>query len=146
MTLSDSAGILLATIGVCFMLISAIGLLRLPNIFARMHAAGIAATVGVSCLLLGAGLYFAESHLSLRMAALTVLIVCTAPIATTAIARAAYRRSARGDAIDPQIQLRIDEMAPQAPADDMPAGGHASGISEPASHTIESINQPPNPS
>jgi multicomponent Na+:H+ antiporter subunit G len=82
-----------AAIGVIFMLISAIGILRLPDVLARMHAVGKAATLGVSALLLSAGFFFQEGEMW-RMLALIALFFITAPIATTAMARAAYRTSA----------------------------------------------------
>ncbi len=98
----------LATVGVIFMLISALGILRLPDVFTRMHAAGKAATLGVSCLLLVAGIYFgALGDISefWRMVALIGLFFATAPIATTTMARAAYRTAKPGD-----FTLTLDEM------------------------------------
>jgi len=95
----------LATVGVVFMLISALGLLRLPDVFTRMHAAGKAATLGVSCLLLAAGIYFGGGSQFWRMVALIALFFVTAPIATTTMARAAYRTAKPGD-----FALGVDEM------------------------------------
>ena len=98
----------LATVGVVFMLISALGILRLPDVFTRMHAAGKAATLGVSCLLLSAGIYFGNlGNISefWRMMALIALFFVTAPIATTTMARAAYRTAKPGD-----FTLVVDEM------------------------------------
>lgn len=107
--LVDSLILVLATVGVVFMLISALGILRLPDVFTRMHAAGKAATLGVSCLLLAAGIFFWKlGDLSefWRMVALIVLFFVTAPIATTTMARAAYRRAKPKD-----FTLVVDEMS-----------------------------------
>lgn len=104
----DSLILTLATVGVLFMLISALGILRLPDVFTRMHAAGKAATLGVSCLLLAAGVFFwnlGDLSEFWRMVALIVLFFVTAPIATTAMARAAYRTARPGD-----FRLVVDEM------------------------------------
>ncbi|MBW7885517.1 MAG: monovalent cation/H(+) antiporter subunit G, partial [Caldilineaceae bacterium] len=98
----------LATIGVVFMLISAIGIVRLPDVFSRMHAAGKASTVGVSAVLISAGIYFWDAFMFLRMIVLLALIFATAPIATTAMARAAYRTQAA------RRHLRHDEMGLEA--------------------------------
>ncbi len=98
----------LATVGVVFMLISALGILRLPDVFTRMHAAGKAATLGVSCLLLAAGVFFrmkGDGSEFWRMVALIALFFVTAPIATTTMARAAYRTAKPGD-----FRLSVDEM------------------------------------
>lgn len=83
----------LAAIGTIFLAISALGIVRLPDVFTRMHAAGKAATLGVSCILLATGIHFEEERQLLRMVALIILFFVTAPIATTTMARAAYRTS-----------------------------------------------------
>lgn len=93
MSTRETIVITLAAIGVLFMLISAIGVLRLPDVLARMHAVGKAATLGISALLLSAGAFFQEGEI-LRMLALIALFFVTAPIATAAMARAAYRTGA----------------------------------------------------
>lgn len=90
-TTTNLVVLILASVGALFLLISALGIVRLPDVFTRMHAAGKAATLGVSCLLLSAGIYFQDTALLLRMIALIVLFFITAPIATTTMARAAYR-------------------------------------------------------
>lgn len=105
MTLTETIIFLLAAVGTLFMLISAIGVLRLPDVFARMHAAGKAATLGVSCLLLAAGIFYGSSWL-MRMIVLILLFFITAPIATTAMARAAYRSTPTEHFV-----LERDEMA-----------------------------------
>ncbi|MEZ4707735.1 MAG: monovalent cation/H(+) antiporter subunit G [Caldilineaceae bacterium] len=105
MSLFELVVLTIAAVGVLFMLISAVGILRLPDVFARMHAAGKAATLGVSCLLLSAGMFFGEGWFW-RMAVLIVLFFVTAPISTTAMARAAYRAAPAG-----RFLLRYDEMA-----------------------------------
>ena len=98
--------VLLASAGVGFMLVSSIGILRLPDVLSRMHAAGKASTVGVTFVLLAAGIFFGEPALLLRMIALIAFIFITAPVATTAMARAAYRTGAARS-----VHLKYDEMA-----------------------------------
>ena len=105
MSTQEMAAVILAAIGVVFMLISAVGLLRLPDVFSRMHAAGKASTVGVSCLLLAAGVHFWNQDLFFRMLLLIALIFATAPISTSAMARAAYKTGSRKG-----MHLQIDEM------------------------------------
>jgi multicomponent Na+:H+ antiporter subunit G len=104
-SLQESAAAVLAAIGVIFMLISAIGLLRLPDVFSRMHAAGKASTLGVSCLLLATGVHFWDQNLFFRMVLLIVLLFATAPISTAAMARAAYKTGSRKG-----LHLQIDEI------------------------------------
>ncbi|MFN8465707.1 MAG: monovalent cation/H(+) antiporter subunit G [Caldilineaceae bacterium] len=116
MSMQQTTAVILAAIGVAFMLISAVGLLRLPDVFSRMHAAGKASTVGVSCLLLAAGVHFWNQDLFFRMVLLIALIFATAPISTSAMARAAYRTGSRKG-----LRLQIDEMGDKELA--QPASG-----------------------
>ena len=110
MTTNEVWVLLLGGAGTLFMFISAVGILRLPDVHTRMHAVGKAATLGVSCLLLAAGLFFRGGQIW-RMAALILLFLVTAPIATAAMARAAYytdkrasRRMQYDDMADPRYQ------------------------------------------
>lgn len=107
MTIQEGFVLLFATLGVVFMCISAIGIVRLPDVYARMHAAGKAATLGVSCVLMAAGLFYPD-YLA-RMVLLIVLFFVTGPIATTTMARAAYRTAKQ----ERRFVLRYDEMARQ---------------------------------
>jgi multicomponent Na+:H+ antiporter subunit G len=106
MTTAEIVIVLLILIGAAFMLISAIGIVRLPDVFSRMHAAGKASTVGISAILLGAGFFFLDEFLFYRMLVLIFLIFVTAPISTTALARAVYHNEAAL-----REQLKRDEMA-----------------------------------
>lgn len=108
MSIQELVVLILASIGVLFMFISSVGMMRLPDIYARMHAAGKSATLGVSCLLLAAGI-FTGAELFWRMLGLIVLFFITAPIATSAIARAAYRYKT-----DESVVLRHDDMASES--------------------------------
>jgi len=90
MSLSEIIIVLLSAFGVFFMLVAAIGIVRLPDVFARMHAGGKASTVGISAMLLAAGFYFFDEFLFYRMLLLIALLFATLPIATSAMSRAAY--------------------------------------------------------
>lgn len=105
MTYAEFAIFVGAGIGVIFMLISSIGVLRLPDVYARMQAASKATSIGIGCILLAAGFFFGEWAL-MRMVVLLILFFITNPIATTAIAHAAYRTD-----YDQEIVLHYDELA-----------------------------------
>ncbi len=98
--------VILASVGTLFLLVSALGILRLPDVLTRMHAAGIAATLGITCLLLATGIHFLADGQMFRMIALIILFFVTAPIATTTMARAAYRTSPSD-----QFVLAHDDLA-----------------------------------
>lgn len=76
--------------GTFFALVAAIGILRMPDLYTRMHATSKAGTLGVGFLLAAA----AVQHGRLETAAVAVLtiafIVLTAPVAAHVIVRAAY--------------------------------------------------------
>jgi multicomponent Na+:H+ antiporter subunit G len=93
MTTIEGIVLILATIGVFFLFVSAVGLLRFRGVHARMQSAGIGGTVGIMTLLFSAGLYYFDSQELWRMLVLIALFAGTGPIATTAMARAAYRKA-----------------------------------------------------
>lgn len=105
MTIREGFVLFFAMVGVAFMVISAIGVLRLPDMYTRMHAAGKAATLGVICVLLAAGLHYPDYLI--RMVLLIVFFFLTAPVATTTMARAAYRTAKE----ERRFMLNYDEMA-----------------------------------
>lgn len=90
MTLVEWITFILATIGTLFMLVSAIGIVRLPGVHASMHAVGKAATVGITSILIAAGIFYDGSSFWL-MVFLAALFFVTSPISTTALARATFR-------------------------------------------------------
>jgi monovalent cation/proton antiporter MnhG/PhaG subunit len=81
---------LLLVSGAGIALIAALGVLRLPDAFLRMHAATKAGVVGSALMLLGAGLAFGAPDAWLRIAAIVVFLLVTVPISSHALGRAAY--------------------------------------------------------
>ena len=83
--------VVLVSSGVFFLLTGAVGLIRFPDLYTRMHAAGKCDTLG--SLLILTGLACAEGlHLSsLKLMVIALFIFFTSPTATHAIARAAHR-------------------------------------------------------
>jgi multicomponent K+:H+ antiporter subunit G len=83
-------------------LISALGLLRLPDFFLRMHAPAICYTLGSWSIGLASVLYFSagEKQLTLHVWLVVVILAITAPITTVLLARAAlFRARQAGHAI-----------------------------------------------
>lgn len=120
MTTAEIVIIFLILAGAISMLISAIGIVRFPDVFSRMHAAGMASTLGIGVILLGAGFFFLDEFLFYRMLVLIILVFATSPISTAALARAVYHN-------EPALrkQLKHDEMTTTvvdelAPADSFP--------------------------
>lgn len=79
-------------IGTFLSLAAVFGVLRLPDVYTRNHAASKAATLGVMSILLGTFLYFyvEEGHFNSRVLLGIVFIFMTSPVAGHLISRAAY--------------------------------------------------------
>jgi len=77
-------------VGMVFMLLAAVGVLRMPDLFTRMHSSTKSATLGVGCVMLGVALYFGDFAIATRAFAVTVFVFLTAPVAAHMLARAAY--------------------------------------------------------
>ncbi len=86
-------GILLILFGAIFSVISAIGLVRLPDVYTRTHAASKSSTLAVMVCLLGAFLHFwaHDGYVSVRLILGIIFVFITAPVAGHLICRAAYR-------------------------------------------------------
>ncbi|NUU61592.1 Na+/H+ antiporter subunit G [Paenibacillus agri] len=86
-------GAVLILIGAIFSLISAIGNVRLPDVYTRSHAASKSSTLGVLCALVGTLLYFliSDGFFSIRLILGIFFVFLTAPVAAHVICRAAYR-------------------------------------------------------
>jgi multicomponent Na+:H+ antiporter subunit G len=80
----------LLLVGASFLLLAAIGLLRMPDLFTRMSAATKGTTLGVGCMLLAVGIYFPGLGITTRALAAIVFFFVTAPVAAHMIGRAAY--------------------------------------------------------
>jgi len=77
-------------IGSVMILISSIGLLRMPDLYMRMSATTKAATLGVGFILIGTAIFFWEVGIVSRLIIIIVFLLLTAPIAAHMIGRAAY--------------------------------------------------------
>jgi multicomponent Na+:H+ antiporter subunit G len=75
--------------GAAFSIVGAIGLLRFPDFYTRLHAAGITDTLG-AWMILGGAILQADSWLvAVKIAFIALFLFFTSPTATHALARAA---------------------------------------------------------
>lgn len=77
--------------GVIFVLAGALGVLRMPDFFTRMHAAGMTDTLGAEFILLGLMLQAGFSQMTLKLLLVAFFLFLTSPTATHAIANAALK-------------------------------------------------------
>jgi len=76
-------------VGLFFMIVGTVGVLRMPDVFTRLHAAGMTDTMGAGFLILGMCLQAGLSLLTLRLLIVYAFLMVTSPIGTHALARAA---------------------------------------------------------
>jgi multicomponent K+:H+ antiporter subunit G len=88
---------LLLIVGASIVLIGALGLLRLPSFYQRIHGPAIIVTLGAGCLLMASMLYFtvAQSRLVIHEVIISVFLLMTAPVVAMTIMRAAVYRDLR---------------------------------------------------
>ncbi|WP_010277043.1 monovalent cation/H(+) antiporter subunit G [Paenibacillus senegalensis] len=85
---------ILILVGAILSAISSFGIIRLPDVYLRAHAATKSATLAVLFVLVGAFLYFLwfAEYTSARLLLGIVFVFITAPVAGHLLGRAAYRR------------------------------------------------------
>ncbi len=85
------AGTVLASVGLFFMLVTAIGLIRLPDFFTRVHAVSKTETMGISLVLLGLALHEGATLVSLKLALAIGFVFLANPVATHLLTRSALK-------------------------------------------------------
>lgn len=109
MDLRELIGVALILVGVFFAAVGIFGMMRLPDVYCRMHASGKVATLGIFGLAAGAAVLLPDA--TLKLAALVLFLLFSAPVASHAIAAAAYRSGHRlpaGERDD--LAPRIDHL------------------------------------
>ncbi|MBO6859227.1 monovalent cation/H(+) antiporter subunit G [Roseibium sp.] len=82
-------GIMLV-IGASFALVASIGIIRLKDVYMRMHAASKAGTLGSGVMLLALAVHAGDLAVVTRAIAGVVFFLLTAPISAHLLAKAAY--------------------------------------------------------
>lgn len=88
--MTDIIAALLMIGGTGFMLVAAVGLLRLPDLYTRMHAVTKAGTLGIGLLLVSAAVSFGEVSVTARALLAILFVFLTAPVSAHMIGRAGY--------------------------------------------------------
>ena len=92
--------------GVFFLFIAAIGVVRMPDLYNRMHATSKAGTLGVGLILLAVAVFYQELSVAARALSALAFIILTAPVAAHALGRAAYLAG-----VKPCEETYTDELA-----------------------------------
>ena len=83
------AGVMIL-IGSFFVFVAAVGILRMPDVYVRMHAATKAGTLGSGLLLLAVAVQAQELDVVLRAVAAVLFLIATTPVAAHLLGRASY--------------------------------------------------------
>jgi multicomponent Na+:H+ antiporter subunit G len=107
-----AVGSAIVLLGSLFMAIGALGVVRMPDVFTRLHAASVSDTFGVGLILIGLVLVGGLTLVSVKLAFLLAFLFLTGPVATHAVARAA---------LDAGVKARDERGAPlKEPKEDGP--------------------------
>jgi multicomponent Na+:H+ antiporter subunit G len=79
-------------LGAFFILVSAVGLIRFPDLYTRMHATTKATSFGLLLIIVGASLHFNAPIVWLKAFLVTIFIYLTAPLAAHSIAKSAKEK------------------------------------------------------
>ncbi|MCE8020974.1 Na+/H+ antiporter subunit G [Halomonas sp. MCCC 1A11036] len=87
----------LLVLGSLIVLIGALGLVRLPNFYQRIHGPAITITLGTGCILIASMIYFTalQSRLVIHELLITAFVFLTAPVVAMLIMRTAVYRDLR---------------------------------------------------
>ena len=85
------------TLGLVLVLAGAIGVIRLPDFYTRMHAAGVTDTLGAELIIFGLILQSGDWQTMAKLALVGLLLFLTSPTATPAVANAAHRADLKPD-------------------------------------------------
>ncbi len=103
-TVLDVASWVSILAGIFFMVTGAVGVVRMPDVFCRLHAAGMTDTMGAGFILLGLAFQAGFTLVLVRLVLVYGFLLITSPIATHAVARSAlaggvdpYRAPVSGD-------------------------------------------------
>lgn len=80
----------LLVLGATFTLLATIGVVRLPDLYTRMHAASKAGAVGGGLILLAVAVLSQDAAVSMRALIGVLFVLLTTPVSAHLLARASY--------------------------------------------------------
>ncbi len=89
-------------LGLFFMIVGTIGILRMPDVLARLHPAGMTDTMGAGFLLLGMALQTTDWMVMVRLLFIYAFLLFTSPMASHALARAVLVAQGKSERVEPE--------------------------------------------
>lgn len=109
--------------GAFFVLTGALGMLRMPDFFSRLHPAGVTDSLAVPCILLGLMCHAGLTLVSGKLLLLMLFLLLTSPTACHALAKAAFlsgmadeemaalKKAKQGEAVENVVSKKSPEAA-----------------------------------
>ena len=97
--LQQTAAVIFIIGGVFFFFVGTVGLVRMPDVFCRLHATTKCDTMGSSLSLIGVMIYHGFSIISLKLFIILLFIFITSPTASHIIAKAAHNKKVEGEEV-----------------------------------------------
>lgn len=97
-SVAEALGWFFIVSGSLFVLTGGIGLLRLPDFYTRIHAAGITDTMGAWLILVGLMFVAGWTLVMAKLVMLLLFLAITSPLSSHALAKAAFMRG-----LDPMV-------------------------------------------
>lgn len=88
--MTDILATFAVVLGAALGLLSAVGIVRMPDVYIRLQVASKASSLGVALLMLGVAIHFGELGVFVRALLVVIFLFLTAPVAAHVIGRAAY--------------------------------------------------------
>ena len=105
--------------GALLSILGAIGVLRFPDVYTRIHAASLTDTGGATLMLLGMGLIAGVSPVAIKLGLVWIFVMFTTPTAANALANAAFSSGHRPRIGSFQI-MRTEESRAYLPDEEAP--------------------------
>ena len=97
--------------GSFFVILGAAGILRMPDVFTRLHAVSLSDTIGSSLVLLGLAVESGFNLVTARLVILVLFLIFAGPMATHALARAALHAKLKPLGVDESASPPASEGA-----------------------------------
>ncbi len=104
--MNDILATLAVVLGTALGLLSAIGIVRMSDVFIRLQVASKASSLGIALLMLGVAAHFDTLSVTVRALLVVVFLFLTAPVAAHVIGRAAYLTG-----VPLSAATKLDELA-----------------------------------
>lgn len=84
-------GLIIMSVGIFFLFVTAVGLIRLPGFFARVHAVSKTETIGIALILAGLMVHSGTTLVSLKFGLVLLFVSIANPVGAHLLTRAAVR-------------------------------------------------------